>query len=231
GATTAVFTISCTALTGSLTVRTATSGPNAPSGYTVTVDGSQSRSIGPSDNVTYTGLSTGSHAVQLNGVTNNCSVSEANPQSVTVSASSTAEASFTITCQALTGSLTVTTSTSGGTPDPDGYTVAVTGAASQHIDPNGNVTFAALATGSHTVTLSGIASNCTVSGGPSQSVSVTAGQTASASFSVDCPTPPPPTGSLTVTTSTSGGTPDPDGYTVTVTGAASQHIDPNDSAT
>src|SRR5207302_980371 len=103
GTTTAAFTISCTALTGSLRVSTTTSGPNAPSGYTVTVDGSQSRSIGPSDNVTYTGVATGDHAVQLNGVPSNCTVSEANPQTVTVSASSTAQASFTITCTALTG--------------------------------------------------------------------------------------------------------------------------------
>src|SRR5205814_1073958 len=100
-----------------------------------------------------------------------------------VTAGQTASAAFAIDCPTPpppTGSLTVSTSTSGGTPDPDGYTVAVTGAASQHIDPNGSATFTGLATGGHTVTLSGIAANCTVSGGPSQSVSVTAGQTASA---------------------------------------------------
>src|SRR5207302_3856281 len=64
-------------------------------------------------------------------------------------------------------------------------------------------------TGSHTVVLSGIASNCTVSGGTSRTVTVTAGGTATAFFSVSCPTPPPPTGTLAVTTSTSGGTPEP----------------------
>src|SRR3989440_4762343 len=142
GAATAAFTVRCTALTGSLTVHTATSGPNAPSGYTVTVDGNQSRNIGPSDNVTYTGLGTGSHAVRLNGVPSNCSVSEANPQTVTVSASSTAEASFTITCQALTGSLTGTTSSSGASPDPDGYTVTVSDSGSQPIGGNESVAFA-----------------------------------------------------------------------------------------
>src|SRR5207253_542424 len=115
GAAPAAFTISCAALTGSLTVTTSTTGPSAPSGYTVTVDRSQSKSIGPSDNVTYTGLATGNHAVQLNGVPSNCTVSEANPQTVTVPPSGSVTAAFTITCTQLTGSVTVTTSTSGGT--------------------------------------------------------------------------------------------------------------------
>src|SRR5207237_3969134 len=72
--TTTTFTITCAALTGSLTVTTSTSGPNAPSSYTVTVDGSQSKSIAASGNVSYGGLATGSHTVQLNGVPSNCSV-------------------------------------------------------------------------------------------------------------------------------------------------------------
>src|SRR5204863_43379 len=113
----------------------------------------------------------------------------------------------------------------------DGYTVAVTGASSQHIDPTGSATFTDLATGSHTVTLSGIAANCTARGGPSESYTVTAGQTASASFSITCPTPPPPTGSLTVSTSPTRRSSDLDGYTVAVSGAANQHIDPTGSAT
>jgi len=113
----------------------------------------------------------------------------------------------------------VTTNTTGASPDPDGYTVTVEGT-SQHIgtsDANG-VTFTNLTPGNHTVSLSGIASNCTVNGGPSRTVNVTAGGTAPAAFDIDCPTPPPTTGSLAVTTTTSGGGTDPDGYTVTVDG-------------
>src|SRR5437762_3299226 len=164
GAATAAFTVRCTALTGSLTVHTATSGPNAPSGYTVTVDGSQSRNIGPSDNVTYSSLATGTHAVQLNGVPSNCTVSEANPQTVTVPPGGSATAAFTITCTQLTGSVTVTTSTSGGTPDSNGYTVTVPGGGSKAIGTNDSVTFQNLVTGSHTVTLSRTQSNCSVRG-------------------------------------------------------------------
>src|SRR5438874_9849466 len=232
------FTIDCPTVpppTGDLTVTNSTTGQDLdPDGYTVTVDGGQSRSLGVNTSTTYSGLTATSHTVELTGIAGNCTVSGQNPRTVSVPTSGTTT-TFTITCAAITGSLTVTTSTSGGTPDPDGYTVTVsgTGGGSQHIDPDGSATFDGLAAGGHTVTLSGLASNCSVSGGTSKTVTVPEGGSTSTSFSVGCPTPPPPTGRLTVTTSTSGGTPDPDGYTVTVsgTGGGSQHIDPDGSAT
>src|SRR2546422_1940168 len=99
---------------------------------------------------------------------------------------------------------------------------------------NASVTFTGLTPGSHSVVLSGVAANCTVSGGTSRTVSVTAGSTASTSYSVSCAPTSPGTGSLTVTTATSGasGDLDPDGYTVSVDGgAASQPIATNGSVT
>src|SRR5207237_8430995 len=63
--------------TGSLTVTTATSGPNPPSGYTVTVDGGQSRSLGLNASTTYTGLTATNHTVQLNGIPTNCKIGRA----------------------------------------------------------------------------------------------------------------------------------------------------------
>jgi methionine-rich copper-binding protein CopC len=215
------FTITCTALSGSLTVTTATSGPNQPSGYTVTVDDGQSRSLGLNATTTYTGLTAAGHAVQLNGVPANCSVSEANPQTVTVSTGGTADARFTITCTAVTGSLVVSTSTSGGTPDPNGYTFTVDGGTPQAIANSQMITLTGVAAGSHMVQLGDIAGNCTVTGGTSRTVTVPAGGSATASFTVTCPTP---SGSLVVSTSTSGGTPDPNGYTFTVDGGTPQAI-------
>ena len=129
--------------------------------------------------------------MQLNGIPANCSVSQANPQTVTIPAGGTATAAFTITCTALTGSLTVSTTTSGS-DQPSGYTVSVTGGGSQTIGATGSVTFNGLVTGSHTVTLSGAPSNCSVSGGTSQTVNVAAGQTATASFSISCTAPNQP---------------------------------------
>src|SRR5205807_9005596 len=80
------------------------------------------------------------------------------------------------------GTLTVTTSTSGATQDPDGYAYAVAGATPQAIADNQTITLTGVATGSHTIVLSGLAANCTVSGGTSRTVTVTARQTVTASF-------------------------------------------------
>src|SRR5207302_377959 len=112
-----------------------------------------------------------------------------------------------------TGNLTVSTSTSGSNVDADGYTVTVDGNASRSIGTDGSVTFTDLSAGNHTVALSDVAANCTVSGGTSRTVSVEAGSTVSTAFSVSCTAPPPPTGNLTASTSTSGSNGDADGYT------------------
>ncbi len=231
------FSVSCTApppppTTGDLTVTTGTSGSNIDAdGYTVTVDGNASKSIGTNGSVTFTGLSAASHTVVLSGVASNCSVSGGTSRTVTVPAGGTASTSFSVSCTAPTGNLTVTTGTSGSNIDADGYTVTVDGNASKSIGTNGSVTFTGLSAASHTVVLSGVASNCSVSGGPSRTVSVPADATASTSFSVSCAAPPPQTGNLTVTTSTTGSNLDPDGYTATVDGGASQAIGTNGSVT
>ena len=235
------FSVGCSALptTGSLTVTTATSGASGdvdPDGYTVSVDGSSSRSIGANGSVTFSGLSAGSHSVALSGVASNCTVSGGNTRTVSVTAGSTTRTDFSISCAPTAGSLSVTTSTSGasGDLDPDGYTVTLDGATSRAIGDNGTTTFSGLAPGSHTVVLSGMAANCSVSGGTSRTVSVTAGSTGSTSYSVSCAPTGGGTGSLTVTTATSGATGDldPDGYTVSVDGgAASQPIPDNGSVT
>src|SRR5256714_753877 len=199
--------------TGSLTVSTSTSGSSPdPDGYTFSVDGGASQAIGIDATITLTGGRTGRHTVVLSDIASNCSVSGGAPPPPT-------------------GSLAVTTSSSGGTLDPDGYTFTVDGGASQAIGTDATVTLTGVSTGSHTVVLSDIASNCSVSGGTSRTVNVPAGGTGTASFSVSCPTPPPPTGSLAVTTSSSGGTLDPDGYTFTVDGGASQAIGINETIT
>src|SRR6266576_3199925 len=174
--------------TGDLTVTTSTSGPNPPSGYTVTVDGGQSRNLGLNTSTTYTGLTATSHTVQLNGIPTNCSVSEANPQTVTVPAGSTAQATFTVTCTALpprTGDLTVTTATSGPNP-PSGYTVTVDGSQSRSLGLNTSTTYTGLTATSHTVQLNGIPTNCSVSEANPQTVTVPAGSTAQATFTVTC---------------------------------------------
>ncbi len=129
-------------------------------------------------------------------------------------------AAFDVIPEPMTSSVAVTTNTTGPSPDTDGYTATLDGGPSQPIASSGSVTFSALASGDHTVVLTDVASNCTVTGGNSKTVTVAEGGTQTAAFAISCPTPQPTTGDLTVTTTTGGtGTLDPDGYIVTVDGA------------
>ena len=229
GTATTSFAISCTATTGNLTVSTSTTGSNLdPDGYTATVDGGASQAIGTNGSVTFSGLSAGNHTVVLSGVAGNCTVSGGTSRTVNVPGGGTATASFAISCTATTGNLTVSTSTTGSNLDPDGYTVTLDGGASQAVGTNGSVTFSGLSAGNHTVALSGVAGNCTVSGGTSRTVNVPGGGTATASFAISCAAT---TGNLGVTTNTTGSNLDPDGYTVTLDGGASQAIATNGSVT
>src|SRR5207249_1411315 len=193
----ASYTTSCTALTGDLTVTTTTSGPNAPSSYTVTVDGGQSKTMQATGSVSYSGLTAASHSVQLNGVPSNCSVSEANPQTVTVPAGGTAQASFTITCAAPNQPRTATITTSGAR-QTRGYAVTVDGGQSKSIGASGSVSYSGLTAASHSVHLNGVPSNCSVSEANPQTITVPAGGTAQASFTITCTAPnQPPTAAFT----------------------------------
>src|SRR2546425_8996645 len=124
---------------GNLDVTTSTSGPNQPGGYTVSVDGSVTQPIAANGSVTFTNLSADNHSVALTNVAANCSVSGANPQTVTVPSGGTATTSFTVSCVTPLGNLTVSTSTTGSNLDPDGYTVTVDSASPQAIESNGTL--------------------------------------------------------------------------------------------
>jgi hypothetical protein len=176
--------------TGNLTATTTTTGSDLDAdGYTVTVDGTQSSAIGINGSAPFTGLAAGDHSVQLSGLAANCTVTGANPQTVNVPAGATATAPFTVTCTPITGNINVTT-TSSGANIPTSYSVSVDGANSQTIaSNNGSVTYSALTAGNHTTVLT-VPANCTVSGGSSKSVTVTAGQTVADPYSVNCNAPP-----------------------------------------
>ncbi|PYP79381.1 MAG: hypothetical protein DMD25_05405 [Gemmatimonadetes bacterium] len=219
------FSVSCVAqpTTGNLAVTTNTTGSNLdPDGYTLTVDGGQSKAIGINNTVSISGLSPGDHSVQLNGVAQNCTVSGSNPRTVSITAGSTTTTTFTVSCAATTGNLTVSNSTTGSNLDADGYTVTVSGpvgTTSKTMATNGNVSFANIPPGSYQVTLSGAAANCTVTSANPQTANVPSGGTATTSFTVSCAATTT-TGTLTVSNSTTGSNLDADGYTVTVSGSA-----------
>src|SRR2546426_442345 len=185
-----------------LAVSTSTSGSNLdPDGYTVTVDGGPSQSIGANGVATFVGLAAGDHTVVLSGVAGNCTPSGGTSRTVDVPAGGTASTSFAVSCVATpppTGNLTVSTSTTGSNLDPDGYALTLDGGTDRAIPTNGSVTFTGLPAGSHTVVLSGVAGNCTPSGGTSRTVDVAPGGTASTTLAVRCVPTPPPAGNPTV---------------------------------
>lgn len=84
-----------------------------------------------------------------------------------------------------TGNMTVTVTTNG-TPDPNGYSLAVTGQAARPMASTDTTTYENLPIGDYTVTLSGAEIGCTVTDGATRAVYQTVG-TKFVAFQVNCP--------------------------------------------
>ncbi len=199
--------------TGGVNVTISTSGVSPdPDGYSVTVDGDAGRPVGVDETVAVSALSAGDHLVGLAGVAANCAVDGENPRPVTVPPDGTVEVGFAVTCAAGTGTLEVTTTSTGSPADPSGYTVSVDGAAAVAIGVNATRTIGGLLPGAHSVALGGIAANCAVQGQNPRGVTIAAGQTTALPFTVECAAT---AGSLAVTVA---GLPSGMNAAVTVTG-------------
>jgi Tol biopolymer transport system component len=212
--------------TGILEITTATAGAEPDTdGYVVTVDDGPQTVIGATATFQLQNVESGDHSVQLAGIAENCAVAGENPRSIQVDAGKTARLDFVVTCVAAAGTIQVAVTTSGSATDPDGYVAKLDdGEPGLPVASNGNVTFGGVAAGSHTVTLTEVAADCAVTGGPVQSVTVAAGETSELAFEVTCALP---AGSIQVTTATTGSSLDPDGYTVSVDAGTPQAIGPN----
>lgn len=182
------FAVSCEAVPrGSLAVTTTTSGEDLdPDGYEIEIDGASSGTIGTDDTRVFSNLPAGDRLVELTGLAGNCVVQGDNPRIRTITDGQTTLTTFAVMCVITTGSIEVTVSTSGLQQDSDGYTVDLDGVETRDVDRDDTVTFTGVAEGSHTVTLSGIASNCDVDGENPVVVNVTAGEAAEVEFDVDC---------------------------------------------
>ena len=86
----------------------------------------------------------------------------------------------------LTGSLAVTTATSGTNADVDGYTIQIDSEQPAAIGSSATVQFSDLTVGDHTLLLAGLAPNCTVAGENPRTAIITAEVTTPASFEVTC---------------------------------------------
>ena len=212
--------------TGILEITTATSGAEPDTdGYVLTVDGGAQTVIGANATFQLESVEPGNHSVQLAGVAANCAVAGENPRSIQVEAGKTTALGFVVTCTTAVGAIRVSVTTSGSPADPDGYVVKLDGGdPGLPIETNGSVTFTDVAAGSHTVALAELAADCAVTGGPTQSVTVAAGETSELGFEVTCALP---AGSIQVTTATTGSSLDPDGYMVSIDAGTSQAIGSN----
>ncbi|HEX9755751.1 MAG TPA: hypothetical protein VGA42_08580 [Gemmatimonadales bacterium] len=182
------FLVGCAA-TG-VEVSAPTTGIDPAPTYTVLVDGAVSGFVRPNITTNITRLAEGSHEVALTDVAPNCTVATPNPSSVVVVARQVVPVSFTVRCVAATGSIAVTTVTTGSDLDPSGYRLQVDAGPTYAQPINRTATFAQLAAGDHSVHLQGVTKNCTVDGENPRTVRVTAGgptrDTARVTFQVTC---------------------------------------------
>jgi hypothetical protein len=222
--------VSCSAVTpppapGGIAVTTQITGPDPdPDGYALSLDGAAAGTIGAAATETMAGLAPGSHTVGLAGLSGNCSLAGDNPRAVTVAAGTVAPVTFAVTCTALppaTGSVTITTGTTGESLDPDGYAFVIDGGNAQPIGLEATVRLDGLVAGDHTVRLRGASANCTIAGDNPRTVTVASGASTTVAFTVACVAA---TGALQVTTATSGPSPDPDGYSLSLDGGAATAI-------
>jgi hypothetical protein len=212
---------------GALVVTTTTGGENLPlGGYRILVDGGEKATVSPTDQHTIEFVEPGERQVTLAGAPANCSVQGGATQTVTVEVGGAHPVNFNVQCTALTGEIEVTTITGGGAPDPDGYVVAVDGGGARSIGTNDVVVFEDVAAGLRVVTLSDVASNCSVEGGSMRDVQVSANTTTAVVFSVTCSA-----SELVVRTSTAGPPASSVGWTVTLDDAHVQSISPNGQVT
>ncbi len=227
----AQFLVTCGVSTGSIAVSTATSGDTPdPDGYRLLLDGTDQGSIGIQDGVTLGGVTTSQgHEIALGGVAGNCGVQGDNPQTIQVEPDQQVEVGFSIVCQAPpleAGALQVTTTTTGQDLDPDGYGLTIDSSLRQGIGTNATVTISGLAVGGHALQVSGVASNCQVQGGPTQTVMVAADTTTEVSLAITCTARP---GAIQVTTATTG--PTAGDYTIALDRGTAEPIGANGSHT
>jgi len=171
--------------TGSLTVTLITYGEDAPSGYTIVLDGSTSRSVDANGSTTFTNVSEGLHEVGISGIPENCTTGGDDTVGKMVTAGGEAHLAMTVMCDPLVGSIEVSV-TSSGVDIPDSHRVVVDGGVNQQVGATGSVTFGGLPVGSHEVELTEVPANCLVTGDNPVSVLVDAGNTALVTMNLEC---------------------------------------------
>jgi hypothetical protein len=206
------FSVTCPP-PGSVRVRATVTGPNPDQQFTV-LEGAcdyydylcNSKQLTVGGTVEFS-LAPGTYPIALSDVAQHCSVDLPNPRSVTVVANVETEITFAVTCVAMT-TIRVSTPTTGVDKDPS-YLVGVSNCfggfacPQEYVQAGGTVEFLVIS-GTHTVQLIDVASNCTVSGANPVEVTTTAPSSTDVTFQVTCTALPV----VRVTAPTSGTNPD-----------------------
>lgn len=216
-----VIGVSCTALTGVIEVRSATTGPDQ-SGFEAGLDVEASQDILANGVYHFDSVPGGAHSLGFGGFAPNCTPAGLNPRQVDVAIGGpvrdTVRVTVEVTCTATTGVVQIQTSTTGFDQDPDGFKVSVDAGPEVSLPSNGVVRVAGLGGGNHTLTFSGYAPNCSAAGPNPVQVSLTVGgavqDTALVTLNVTCTAT---TGVIRVRESTTGPYHDPS-YLVSVDG-------------
>lgn len=183
-----------------------------------TIDGVHVRAIksNTTGNTRIDSLSPGTHRLLVAGLPAACT-SGANDRAIDIPAGDTLSVNVAVTCTRTTGDITLSVTTVGNERDPDGYGVNLDGVTRAFFPPVSApaIMFAKLTPGNHTVGLTGVAPNCTVTDGATRTVAVTADKQTMVAMTVSCVAV---SGTLRVTTTTTGATADldPNSYRVVV---------------
>jgi TolB protein len=176
--------------TGSLTITTSTTGPEPDAdGYAVSINDGAETAIPASGTLQRDNLEPGNHSIRLSGVAAHCTVAGENPRSVSLPAGETVTVTFQLTCSGTTGTLVVSSSSSGFFPDPDGYLITVDGESRGALGGSAQQTLDNLPTGVHQIGLSGLIANCRVQGQNPRQQEIVGGAEAVVAFEVECAPP------------------------------------------
>jgi hypothetical protein len=206
----------CNPRFGALKVVATTNGPGDPDGYVIRLGPSpaQQHRFGANDSLQISNLLAGTYRFDVSDLAGNCSLASGTPNWVTIVGGATLVVGVSVTCLE-PAILRISIPTTGPDPDP-GYQVMIDGGATQSLLAGGTLELS-LPPGEHTVELTDVAPNCTVSGSPRAVVNLSRGATTELTFAVSC-VARPRTG-LDITVVTTGPDPD-DAYSLVICVAA-----------
>lgn len=190
--------------------------------YTVHLEGGGPVVVESSGSATLYGAPAGQNTVVLNLPT--FCTADASTKTVDVEPGETANVSFTVTCEAITGGL-APLFTLGGTDFDGQVSILLDGEEVGVVDPSAPTVILNLEPGEYIASLDGVAPNCVVAEQEGVPVTITPGQDFSPGFTVTCE---PNISDLTINVTTTGTNLD-DSYTLTVGNRDPITIGPNDT--